>query len=212
MNNQESTGELLAFLLKGERQGAANVVNGLLESGEEVQHIYEMVIKPAMYRVGEMWEEGEISVATEHLASAIVETILGQLYYKVISKSGSRNRTVVVSTVENESHQIGAKMVSDVFELHGWNSHFLGANTPVDELFKYIEMAKPDMLSLSMSIDSHLESLERAIVKVREKYPDLVILIGGQGLNKNGGEVMLRYSGVLYFRDLGSFENFLLQS
>lgn len=212
MNNQKSTGELLAFLLKGERQSAANVVNGLLESGEEVQHIYEMVIKPAMYKVGEMWEEGEISVATEHLASAIVETILGQLYYKVISKSGSRSKTVVVSTVENESHQIGAKMVSDVFELHGWNSHFLGANTPVDELLKYLEMVKPNILSLSMSIDTHLDALEKTIQKVKGKYPDLVILTGGQGLNENGGEIMLRYSGVLYFRDLGSLENFLLQN
>lgn len=212
MNYQNSTNELLAFLLKGERQGAANVINGLLESGEEVQHIYEMVIKPAMYKVGEMWEEGEISVATEHLTSAIIETILGQLYYKVISRSASRNKTVVISTVENESHQIGAKMVSDVFELQGWNSHFLGANTPVDELLKYLEMVKPNILSLSMSIDSHLDALEKTIQKVREKYPDLVILTGGQGLNENGGDIMLRYSGVLYFRDLGSLENFLLQN
>lgn len=212
MNNQESTGELLAFLLKGERQGAANVINGLLDSGEDVQHIYEMVIKPAMYKVGEMWERGEISVATEHLASAIVEAILGQLYYKVISGSGSRNKTVVISTVENEAHLIGAKMVSDVFELHGWNSHFLGANTPVEELLKYIEMVKPNILSLSMSIDTHLDFLEKTIKRVKEVYPQLLILIGGQGLNDNGGEVMLRYSGVLYFRDLVAFENFLIQN
>jgi len=212
MNNQNSISELLSFLLKGDRQGAANVVNGLLENGEEVQHIYENTIKPAMYRVGEMWERGEISVASEHLASAIVESILGQLYYKIISGTGTGNKKVVISTVENEAHQIGAKMVSDVFELHGWNSHFLGANTPVEELLKYIEMVRPDILSLSMSIDSHLDYLEKTIERIREEFPQLLILIGGQGLNNNGTEVMLKYSGILYFKDLGSLESFLLQN
>lgn len=212
MNYQNSTNELLAFLLKGERQGAANVVNGLLESGEEVQHIYEMVIKPAMYKVGEMWKSGEISVASEHLASAIVETILGQLYYKIISGTGSGNKVVVVSTVENESHQIGAKMVSDIFELKGWSSHFLGANTPVEELLKYLDLVKPDILSLSMSIDTHLEYLEKTIERIRDKFPHLIILIGGQGLNEIGGETMLKFPGTLYFKDLGSLDNFILQS
>lgn len=212
MNNQESTGKFLAFLLKGDRRGASNVINGLLNGGEKLQEIYEMVIKSAMYKVGDMWEEGEISVASEHLASAIVETILGQVYYKVISGNGNRNKTVVISTVENDSHQIGAKMVSDIFELQGWNSHFLGANTPSDDLSKYIELAKPDMLSLSMSIDKHLEFLEKTIVKIREKYPYLTILIGGQGLNKNGGEIAKKYSEILYLRDLGSLEDYLLQN
>lgn len=172
METIKASDEFLLILLNGERQRGMDLVNELLAENRGVQQIYEEVIKPAMYKVGELWEAGTISVASEHLASAIVESILGQLYYRVITSSGRKGKVAVISSVEQEVHQIGAKMVSDVFELNGWTSHFLGANTPIEELIKFLEKINPNTLGLSVSINLHIYYLEKTIKKVREKFPE----------------------------------------
>jgi methanogenic corrinoid protein MtbC1 len=211
METKKASEEFLSILLKGERQKGLDLVNELLADNKGVQQIYEEVIKPAMYKVGELWENGTISVASEHLASAIVESILGQLYYRVITSAGHKDKVAVISSVEQEVHQIGAKMVSDVFELNGWTSHFLGANTPIDELIKFIDKINPNTLGLSISIDMHIDYLERTIKKVRDKFPEIPVLIGGQGLIEEGKDIMLKHHGVLYLKDLSALESFLKQ-
>lgn len=165
-----------------------------------------------MYKVGELWEEGKISVATEHLASAIVETLLGHLHYRIIKNAGTNKMVVVITSVEDEVHQIGAKMVSDMFELHGWTSHFLGANTPMDELLDFISQINPTIIGLSMSINLHTRNLEKTISKIRERIPEMPILVGGQGLIEDGKDLMMKHTGVLYLKDLPALENFLKQS
>ena len=192
MKIQGLSEELLPVLMNGDRSTGLEIVNRLLEEGTDVITIYEGVIKPAMYKVGELWEEGKISVATEHLASAIVETLLGHLYYRIIKNAGTNKMVVVITSVEDEVHQIGAKMVSDMFELHGWTSHFLGANTPMDELLDFIS--------------------RKTISKIRERIPEMPILVGGQGLIEDGKDLMMKHTGVLYLKDLPALENFLKQS
>lgn len=212
MKIQGLSEELLPVLMNGDRSTGLEIVNRLLEEGTDVITIYEGVIKPAMYKVGELWEEGKISVATEHLASAIVETLLGHLHYRIIKNAGTNKMVVVITSVEDEVHQIGAKMVSDMFELHGWTSHFLGANTPMDELLDFISRINPTIIGLSMSINLHTRNLEKTISKIRERIPEMPILVGGQGLIEDGKDLMMKHTGVLYLKDLPALENFLKQS
>lgn len=212
MKIQGLSEELLPVLMNGDRSTGLEIVNRLLEEGTDVITIYEGVIKPAMYKVGELWEEGKISVATEHLASAIVETLLGHLHYRIIKNAGTNKMVVVITSVEDEVHQIGAKMVSDMFELHGWTSHFLGANTPMDELLDFISQINPTIIGLSMSINLHTRNLEKTISKIRERIPEMPILVGGQGLIEDGKDLMMKHTGVLYLKDLPALENFLKQS
>lgn len=212
MKIQGLSEELLPVLMNGDRSTGLEIVNRLLEEGTDVITIYEGVIKPAMYKVGELWEEGKISVATEHLASAIVETLLGHLHYRIIKNAGTNKMVVVITSVEDEVHQIGAKMVSDMFELHGWTSHFLGANTPMDELLDFISQINPTIIGLSMSINLHTRNLEKTISKIRERIPEMPILVGGQGLIEDRKDLMMKHTGVLYLKDLPALENFLNKS
>ena len=147
-------------------------------------------------------------MATEHLASAIVEAILNELYFKVISKK-KINKTVIVACVEKEFHQIGIKMVSDVFEMNGWNTHFLGANTPTTELISFAKTIKPDILAVSLSLYFHLPILENMIQMIRKDFPDLLILVGGQAFRNGGQDVLLKYNNVIYQPDLNSTDLFI---
>ena len=124
-------GCVLEALLHGDRLLSSKIATELADSPEAIKALYEDVVKESMYRIGQLWENGEISVASEHVASAIVEGVLNELYARVVS--GRRTeRTVVAACVEDEKHQIGIKMVADVFKMHGWNVYFLGADAEVD--------------------------------------------------------------------------------
>lgn len=200
--------QFLDGLLVGNRLVCSEIINKLVNEKTGINDIYENVIKAALYDVGEFWERGEISVASEHMASAIVESILNELYSKIISKS-RMNNTVVASSVEKEAHQIGIKMVADIFEIHGWNVHFLGANTPLNDLIKFIEIVNPKIVALSMSIYFHINLLEEVIERIRALFPETLIIVGGQGLRYSQKDITCKYPNLLYFPNLYKLEEFI---
>lgn len=205
---QETQKAFLEALLHGDRLLSSKIATELADSPEAIKALYEDVVKESMYRIGQLWEDGEISVASEHVASAIVEGVLNELYARVVS--GRRTeRTVVAACVEDEKHQIGIKMVADVFEMHGWNVYFLGADMPCDELIRFMQGVKPDALALSLSIYFHLPMLEKMLVKIRDVFPALPILVGGQAFRYGGREVLSQYAGVDYAGNLAELEEWL---
>ncbi|MBN2350000.1 MAG: cobalamin-dependent protein [Bacteroidales bacterium] len=200
--------KFLELLLKGDRVKCSLMAKDFINHKISIQELYENIFKKALYDVGELWEYNKISVATEHLASAIVEAILNEFYPGIISQD-RKNKTVIVACVENEFHQIGIKMISDVFEMYGWNAHFLGANTPTSELIAFVKLINPNLLALSLSIYFHLPVLENMIQQIRKEFPDLPVLVGGQAFRHGGHEVLLKYNNIIYLPDLKTTESFI---
>ena len=205
---QNTHKEFLDLLISGNRAKCSDFAQKYVNDNVSIQGFYENILKKALYDVGELWEYNKISVATEHLASAIVEAILNEFYSKIILQK-KINKTVIVACAENEFHQIGIKMISDIFEMNGWHAHFLGANTPTKELIAFTKTIKPDMLAISLSIYFHLPVLENMIQMIRNEFPNLPILVGGQAFRHGGKKVLSKYENVIYKADLNSTELFI---
>lgn len=195
----------LDALLAGRRSECRRIVQELLDAGIEVKRLYGGLFQRSMYRVGELWETNRISVANEHLATSITESLLN-LSYPLVFGTPRIGKKAVISCSANEFHQVGGKMVADILELHGWDGHFLGANTPPGELVQVIAAETPDLVGLSLSILSNLEQLKRVIEAVRADFPNLDLVIGGQAFRWGGLEAIKRYSGVAYIPDLDTLE------
>ncbi len=208
MDSNNISGEFLQSLLAGNRHASSQIIGNLSVTGLPVEDIYEKIIKESLYNIGELWESGKISVATEHLASAIVESVLNEMYSGIISKTRN-NKTIIVASVENEAHQIGVKMVADIFEKHGWNALFLGANVPTKDLISFMEDIRPDYIALSLSISFNIPTLESTIKSILAGNPSMKILIGGQGLRTGGREIQMKYPDALYIEDLYNLEVFI---
>lgn len=200
--------EFLKGLLQGDRKHCSSLVLDFFEKEKSIIKIYEELLKPSMYMIGDLWEINKITVATEHLASAITESILNELY-PYISPSVKTNKTVVVSCLENEHHQIGSKMVADVFEKEGWNVLFLGANTPEKSLIEYIRLIDPTMLALSVSLYFHLPYLEDLLKKLEYNFPKLKTLVGGQALSHAKATELPGFKNVIYLKNLTQIEHYL---
>lgn len=205
---EKSQQKFLEALLEGNRLQCSFIVNELVDNNISIKDIYEDIIKTSLYEVGELWETNKISVATEHLASAISEAILNEHYLSIASKS-KINKTVLLSCVENEYHQIGIKMINDVFEMNGWNTYFLGSNTPTIELISFAKTIPLNLIAISLSIYFNLPELEKTIKIFRKEFPKTPILVGGQAFRNGGLNVLSKYKNVTYQPDLKSAELFI---
>jgi methanogenic corrinoid protein MtbC1 len=72
-------------------------------------------------------------------------------------------------------------MVSDFFEMEGWDTFHMGANTPTASLLKVLEEQKPDIVLLSATMTYHVKIISEIIQKIRAKQDlNLVkIMVGG---------------------------------
>jgi len=195
----------LNSLLKGDRRACLNIVTTLLENKIDIRELYTELFQKSMYQVGELWEINVISVAREHLATTITENMLS-ITYPYLFTGLQSTKKAIISCTANEYHQLGGKMVADIFELHGWDTHFLGVNTPVNELLTCIDETKPDLIGLSLAVYFNIAALEATLEAVHAHFNDLDILVGGHAFRWGGTEVLKKYPGIHYLESLAQLE------
>jgi methanogenic corrinoid protein MtbC1 len=188
----------LAALLVGDSSQCALILHDLVAAGVGLKDLYVRLFQRSLYEVGELWEGNRISIAVEHLATAITERMLALVQAQVFSGT-ARKRSIVIACVTGEYHQIGARIVADYCELLGWRGHFLGANTPLPALLQLIEERRPDMVALSVTLRANLPAVFSAVHAIAGARPALPILVGGQGFHcddLDGAQLNANVSGI----------------
>jgi MerR family transcriptional regulator, light-induced transcriptional regulator len=198
----------LGGLLAHDRRQCSASFQQWLEAEAGLRSIYEDLVRRSLYEVGDLWERGRISVATEHLATAVSESLLNLTYPRLFAQPRN-GKSAVITCVPNEYHQIGGKMVADVFELNGWRGYFLGANTPVGEVIKLIGEKQPDVVALSVATSFGLADVVNAAAEIRAAFPEVAILAGGQAFRWGGRERVERVPGVRCLTSLGELETWI---
>ncbi|MFH0995228.1 MAG: cobalamin-dependent protein [Pseudomonadota bacterium] len=195
-------------LLAGKRSECHDIVQNLLDAKIDIKVLYSDLFQRSMYSVGELWENNRITVANEHLATSITESLLN-LAYPFVFATERTGRKAVISCSANEFHQVGGKMVADVFELNGWDGHFLGANSPAEDMVRFIQDVRPDVIGLSLAILTNIDHLKRSIEVVRADFPQIDLLVGGQAFRWGGIDTIRQYSCTEYIPSLSALEKML---
>ena len=200
----------VASLLAGDRSTCRTIVEQLLADNYPIKILYQDVFRKSLYHVGELWEQNIISVAREHVATAITESLL-TLVFPTVCATPKTGKKVVVACTAHELHQLGARIVADFLEMNGWDSLFLGSNTPPESLIHYLHEQKPDLLCLSLSVQMNLRHLIETVTKIRNSFSELPIAVGGQAFNWGGAEQVTRHYNVNHVASLDQLER-LIQS
>lgn len=176
--------EFLLLLLQGDCQGCLKRADQLIVTSRELKDFYLDIIWPVMCKIGELWESAQISVAEEHLATAIVGRIMAACYARFAGYEVTRGKAVV-SAGPNEFHEIGARMVADFLEIGGWDVTYLGANTPAGEILEILKSIKPFMLALSVATVFNIDNARQVVQMIREHQEtrDMKVMIGGLAFN-----------------------------
>jgi methanogenic corrinoid protein MtbC1 len=174
-----------AALLAGKPREALAIMNGCLDEGKNLVEFELHVIQPALYQIGEKWETNRISVAQEHMATAIVHSVMsvGLLRSPPPAPNGRR---LVLACVEGNQHSVGLRMVADAFQLAGWEVQYLGANVPSAALVAQVLAWKPDLVGLSMSLAQQLPAVRAVIAQLQDQLGGNrpPVIVGGLAFNR----------------------------
>lgn len=170
--------EYMDSLFAKDMRKSMALIQTYTEKGIPIANIYVDILAESMRRVGELWHTAEISVDTEHYCTSVTQMAMAQLY-PVLFSGSRKEKTLLCACPGTELHEMGARMVADLFENAGWDSIFLGAAVPEDYIIHAIKEYKPDLLALSVSMPPHLITCKELVFAIREQYPDLKIAVGG---------------------------------
>jgi methanogenic corrinoid protein MtbC1 len=178
----------LTGLLGGDRREVVRLIEEGLACGIPAATLQQSVIRKAQEEIGRLWQTNRISIAQEHMATAIAQVALAHIFDHA-PPPRPNGWKLVMACVEGELHDFPARLMADALELVGFQLHYLGANVPTASLLSLLEAEPPHLLALSCTLSFHLPALQDAIEQVRrqqgERFP---ILVGGRALGGSPAE------------------------
>lgn len=114
-------------------------------------------------KVGELWQQNELTVADEHAATAVVDLALAAACLEVERRPHAPGGTVVVACAEEEWHVMPARMFAEQLTAAGWDVVFLGASTPAEHLQRFVAAEPPAAVAVSCTVPLYLHGARRAI-------------------------------------------------
>lgn len=162
----------------------------------------ENIIVPLMQKIGDLWCEGSLRVAQEHLASEVVKSYFGNVINSV--NSSRLAPRILVTTPSGQFHEIGAMLAAATASSEGWNDIYLGPNTPADEIAGAARRNQVKVVALSIVYpedNSHLihelENLGKYLLK------EIILVVGGRA--SEGYRQILDEIGAVCLNDIPSF-------
>lgn len=149
------------------------------EKGIPLNDIYVEILAESMRRVGDLWHTAKISVDTEHYCTSVTQMAMAQMY-PALFEHERKNKTLLCACPGTELHEMGARMVADLFENDGWDSIYLGAAVPEDAMLDAVAENHPDLIALSVTMPQHLMACRDLVSAIRKQYPDIKIAVGGK--------------------------------
>lgn len=187
-------------LFRKDSHQAIGMIRKFIDEGISLDDVYVEILSESMRRVGELWHTAEITVDTEHYCTSVTQMAMAQMYDKLFDGE-RKNKTILSVCPGMELHEMGARIVSDLFENHGWDSIFLGAAVPVDYIMDSVRENRPDLVTLSVSMPQHLMDCEKTIKEIKKEFPDIKVAVGGKAFESTN-EIWKKWPVDIYSKDV----------
>ncbi|MGD9487358.1 MAG: B12-binding domain-containing protein [Calditrichaceae bacterium] len=130
------------------RSRVQQVLNGLYLAQYPLYEIYDRLVTPLLYQIGDLWEKEIISITEEHFASQTIKDSLIRLQ-GIIRMPQKRVGMAMCMNFDLELHDIALKMVDHILELRGFKVLFSGQKTPQTRLEHIFEHFAPERMYIS---------------------------------------------------------------
>lgn len=148
---------LVEHLLRRDAVAARELCVDLFGRGIPIATVFAELIGPAQVHIGELWHRNEVSVADEHIATAIAEQLLATL--TPMRPPGRERPHVALGCAEGEWHSFAARLVGEALRAEGLHISFLGPSMPARQLKAFIEQVHPDVVAVSCSTALSLDGV-----------------------------------------------------
>ncbi|HEY0049625.1 MAG TPA: B12-binding domain-containing protein [Pyrinomonadaceae bacterium] len=199
---------LFHSLLAGREDEAANILISAHLHDKPLAQIFDESVCPAMRRVGELWFDGEINVAQEHLAARTAHNALYKLR-ESIPVGGINGRLAFCCAIEGDFHELPTHLAQMALENEGWEAINFGANTPLYSLTDEVLYHSPEIVCIAAAIINDYERLARDYKELRARIAKLKIpiVLGGRAFADK--RIRARFPAELYAENFTQFAEFV---
>jgi DNA-binding transcriptional MerR regulator len=156
---------------------AQAVVDDLLASFT-LDTVLAEVVLPYLHELGERWAGGQISVAQEHYASALLR---GRLLGLARGWGHGLGPRVVLAGAPGEQHDLGLIAFGLALRGRGWRVTFLGQDTPLQEVAGVARLLDPALVVVTATVREPLAAHVAELRAVAEIAP---LGLGGAGADE----------------------------
>lgn len=187
-SRRPSVNRLVARLIVGDESGCWTIVQEFQGGGATSKVVYLELFAPAMRTIGERWALGQISVAEEHRASAVMHRLIGRMGPQFRPR-GPRRGSVVIGAPSGELHGLPVALAADMLRSTGFNVVDLGADVPTDA-FVGCARDTDDLVAVAIGVTAaqHRASTARLIETLRRSELNVPIVVGGTGLSERDAQ------------------------
>lgn len=159
------------------------------------------VVAPLAQQIGDRWAAGSVSAAHEHMASAVIRSVLaGSARALAVHPSAPQ---IVVATPAGQLHELGAAMAAALAAHHGWRVTYLGSSLPATEIAGAAKQTGARAVALSVVYPPDDPHLDEELKNLRKFLPEETkILVGGRASPAYAGA--LQAIGAIQCGDLPS--------
>jgi DNA-binding transcriptional MerR regulator len=150
--------EMLFGALIAHNESRANAILEEVKKYFDLLTIFQEVMAPSLELVGEAWYNGEIRIATEHMASSYLKgKLLNTMQNLPVVKEGA---LILVGCGPEEAHELAALMFAVLLRQAGYFVEYLGPDLPTDDLLDYSAIVRPKLIVLSVNQENTAELLQ----------------------------------------------------
>ena len=172
--------KLYKNITEGDIQESLKIYEGYIKIFDIVS-FFDKILRPVMYNIGRDWEKGKISIATEHVASNIAQTLVKNLMWQV-KKRGNKNKILICVPI-GEEHHLGCDVLEVFLSSNGFKVYNMRTPIPTESILSFIENNKPDVIILSITIKDNLLAGQRLAKKISSEF-NIPILVGGLAIQE----------------------------
>jgi MerR family transcriptional regulator, light-induced transcriptional regulator len=149
---------------------------------------YDKLLKPVMYKIGDLWEQEKLDVTTEHASTntaiGLIKVINEQVTTKTRAVETTSQYKTVICTPEGELHGLACNMIESLLLSKGFKVYNISTSIPTEFIIDYLRNLQPDIVFISITLIENIKTAERLIRQIRLKYSnDLPVVIGGSAFN-----------------------------
>ncbi len=144
-----------------------------------IADFFDKILRPVMAKIGKDWETGKITIATEHVASNIAQTLV-KIIMEQSSGTGNKKKVMICVPV-GEEHHIGCDVLETYLTIKGFKVFNMGTSIPTESIMEFINMKKPNIVLISITIQDNILAGQRLAKKIREQSK-IPILVGGYAM------------------------------
>lgn len=172
-----SLGESLLEALTHHNLVRADQLMGEMLAFTSPENITLDIIGPALNAIGEAWEQGHITIATEHLASNFLRHRL--LMWMVTGPTSKPGNPIILACAPGEWHEGSLLIMGVLLRRQGWPVAYLGQNVPFQDLAIFVEEIHPRAVVMVAMVEETVRTLA--------EWPQWINQVGGKPVIAFGG-------------------------